>query len=224
MMLGTFESEKMMHTYAPDNVPEPIAWGTYMSIPDTHFYICVFRDMVDDLPSVSKLGALVSKIHLDSMGRSPNGKFGFHVTTHLANVPNDNTWCESWEEWFTNAMKRMIQAEENSHGHDEKLKELTHALLTKVIPRLLRPLETGGREIRPCLIHSDLWPGNVKLDAETDQLLIFDSCAYWGHNECRSELVMCNSVFEQMLIPNSGSWPMESSQIQAGPTVYERLS
>lgn len=156
MMFGIFELEKMMHTYVPDNVPESIAWGTYMSNPDTYFYMCVFRDMVDDLLSVSKLGALVLKIHLDSMGRFPNGKFGFYVTTHLANVLNDNTWCESWEEWFTNAMKRMIQAEENSHGHDEKLKELTHALLTKVIPRLLRPLETGGREIRPCLIHSDL--------------------------------------------------------------------
>lgn len=183
MMHGTFESEKMMHTYAPDNVPKPIAWGTYMSMPDTHFYICVFRDMVDDLPGVSKLGALVSKLHLDSMGKSPGGKYGFHVTTHLANVPNDNTWCDTWEEWFTNAMRQMIQAEEKSHGPDDKLKELTDALFAKVIPRLLRPLETGGREIQPCLIHSDLWPGNVKLDAETDQLLIFDSCAYWGHNE-----------------------------------------
>lgn len=197
MMNGTFESEKMVHRYAPDNVPEPIAWGTYKSRQDTHFYICVFRDMVDDLPSVGKLGILVSNLHLDSMGRSPGGKYGFHVTTHLANVPNDNTWCGTWEEWFTNAMRQMIQAEKNSHGHDDQLKELTDALFTKVIPRLLRPLESGGRKIKPCLIHSDLWPGNVKLDAGTDRLLMFDSCAYWGHNECmisRSYVVACGRL------------------------------
>lgn len=137
--------EMRMHTYAPDNVPEPIAWGTYMSMPDTHFYICVCRDMVDDLPGVSKLGALVSKLHLDSMGKSPGGKYGFHATMHLANVPNDNTWCDTWEEWFTNAMRRMIQAEEKSHGPDDGLKELTNALFAKVIPRLLRPLNRGVR-------------------------------------------------------------------------------
>lgn len=75
-------------------------------------------------------------------------------------------------------MKRMLQAEVESHGPNEKLKELSDALFMKVTPRLLRPLETGGRQIQPCLIHSDLWPGNVKPDAETGDVHIFDSCAY----------------------------------------------
>lgn len=56
-------------------------------------------------------------------------------------------------------------------------------ILEKVIPRLMRPLETGRRNIQPCLVHSDIWLGNVKPDAETEQPIIFDSCAFWGHNE-----------------------------------------
>ena len=185
MMHGTFESEKMMYSFAPNNVPEPIAWGTYKSSPDTHFYLCAFHKMSDSLPDIQQLGKLVAKIHMDSIGKSPNGKFGFHVTTHLANVPNDNSWSNTWEQWYASAMRRMLQVEKGSHGPDEELETLTTALFEKVIPRLLRPLETQGRSIQPCLIHSDLWPGNIKEDAETDDLMVFDSCAYWGHNEGR---------------------------------------
>ncbi|KAL8912459.1 MAG: hypothetical protein Q9171_002552 [Xanthocarpia ochracea] len=183
MMHGTFESEKMLYAFAPNNVPKPVAWGTYRDEPDKHFYICDFYDMTDDLPNIQKFCALVAQIHLDSMGKSPANKYGFQITTHLAYVDNDNSWCDSWEEWFARALKRMLEEEENSHGPDEELAILTEAIFEKVIPRLLRPLETGGRQILPCLIHSDLWPGNAKPDAVTDEPIIFDSCAFWGHNE-----------------------------------------
>ncbi|KAL9120229.1 MAG: hypothetical protein Q9187_003216 [Circinaria calcarea] len=131
MMHGTFESEKAMYSFAPKNVPEPVAWGTYKSQPDTHFYICGFHEMLDDLPDIRSLGALVARIHTDSMGKSPNGKYGFPVATHLANIPNDNSWCDTWEKWFTNAMRRMLQAEKESHGPDLELEKLTTALFEK---------------------------------------------------------------------------------------------
>lgn len=70
-----------------------------------------------------------------------------------------------------------------SHGKDDRLEFLEDSLYTKVIPRLLRPLETNGRSIKPCLVHSDVWPGNMMLDAKTNRVALFDSCAFWGHNE-----------------------------------------
>lgn len=183
MMEGTFESEKLVHSFAPDHVPKPLAWGSYKSIPNMHFYICEYIDMTDDLPNVRKFGSALAKLHINSMGKSPTGKYGFHVTTHLAFVPNDNSWTDTWTEWFSNAMKRMYAEEEQSHGPDDELSRLKAAMLDKVIPRLLRPLETGGRSIQPCLVHSDIWPGNVKPDAESDEVMMFDSCAFWGHHE-----------------------------------------
>ena len=77
----------------------------------------------------------------------------------------------------------MLQVEELAHGKEEELDVLTKGIFEKVIPRLLRPLETGGRSIKPCLIHSDLWPGNSMSDNYTDKIIIFDSCAFWGHYE-----------------------------------------
>ena len=56
----------------------------------------------------------------------------------------------------------------------------------KVVPRLLRPLETGGRSIRPSLIHGDLWHGNAETDAETGEPVIFDAASFYAHNECKS--------------------------------------
>ncbi|KAL4970381.1 uncharacterized protein BDV14DRAFT_163122 [Aspergillus stella-maris] len=44
-----------------------------------------------------RIGAsAVAAIHLKSIGKSPSGLFGFHVPTHLANVPIDNKWSPSW--------------------------------------------------------------------------------------------------------------------------------
>lgn len=77
----------------------------------------------------------------------------------------------------------MFDIESSAHVHDAEFESLKTITLEKIIPRLLRPLETGGRSIKPCLIHSDLWLGNCMPDAHTGRIMIFDSCAYWGHNE-----------------------------------------
>lgn len=184
MFDGTFQSESAFATYCPNHVPKPIAFGEYAAEPDTWFYLCDYHDMVDELPDVKALLSIVTKIHKESMGKSPRkGMYGFPVPTHLANIPNDNTWQRSWETWYTQAMEAMFQFEKETHGEDEELETLFKDIKDKVIPRLLRPLETGGRSIEPCLIHSDLWPGNCMPDADTNQIIIFDSCGYWGHNE-----------------------------------------
>ncbi|KAF2247414.1 hypothetical protein BU26DRAFT_532061 [Trematosphaeria pertusa] len=116
------------------------------------------------LPSAADFAREVAKLHKESS--SPNNMFGFHINTYNGTLEQDNTWTTSWEE-----------------GTSEELKELSGALLEKVIPRLLRPLETQGRTVRPSLLHGDLWIGNVATDKATTQPIIFDSSAYYGHNE-----------------------------------------
>lgn len=102
-------------------------------MPDSHFYLCEFHDMTDDIPDIQRFCAVLAKIHLDSMGQSPNGKYGFHATTHLANIGNDNSWSDSWEHWYAKAMRWILEEEEKSHGPDDVLKELTDAMFEKVM-------------------------------------------------------------------------------------------
>ena len=105
---------------------------------DVWFYLAEYHDMVDELPDPRQFVSIIVKIHQESMDKSPSGKFGFDVPTHLANIPIDNDWEETWETFFTKAMKRMLELEELSHGKDDKeFEDLKEKLLTKVIPRLL---------------------------------------------------------------------------------------
>lgn len=69
------------------------------------------------------------------------------------------------------------------HGPDPEIEEMRPVILEKVCPRLLRPLETEGRSIRPCLVHGDLWDGNIAVHAKTGKPVIFDASALWAHNE-----------------------------------------
>ena len=47
--------------------------------------------------------------------------------------------------------------------------------------------QTGGRRIRPTLcqgdLWEDLWEGNVQIDGNTEQPIMFDSWVSYGHNE-----------------------------------------
>ncbi|KAF6808025.1 hypothetical protein CSOJ01_07793 [Colletotrichum sojae] len=116
MMRGAFEGEQALYTFAPNRVPKPIGWGTYLNNPDTHFYICEFVEMKDKLPGAREWATAVSGLHLSSMGKSPMGQFGFRVPTHLANVPIDNTWNTSWESFWRQQMKSLFDQDDRIHG------------------------------------------------------------------------------------------------------------
>lgn len=61
---------------------------------------------------------------------------------------------------------------------------LKDAVFEKVVPRILRPLESHGRKVEPVLLHGDLWVGNTATDKESGTMVMFDSSAFYGHNEC----------------------------------------
>lgn len=182
-MKGAFEAEKALYGFIPENVPRPIACGTYKSQPDTHFYMCEFMNMQDKVTSPRNWAEAAARLHSRSMGHSPTGMFGFQCTTHLSDVAVDNTWNSSWETFWTQQMKSLLDQEGALHGPDAEFSRLKDSFLTRVIPRYLRPLESEGRAISPCLVHSDLWPGNIKPMSFGDAVAMFDACAYWGHNE-----------------------------------------
>lgn len=183
-LLGSFESEKLFHEYEPDHVPRPIAFGRYKRDPDVWFFLAEFHDMAEELPDVVDFVSIVVDYHQKSRGKSPGGKWGFHTETGLPFVQHDNEYQDTWEALFTNMIGKMFDEEERVHGQDDELDKSKKDLFEKVIPRLLRPMETGDHPIQPCLIHTDLWPGNILPDVDTDDLKIFDSRAMWGHNEC----------------------------------------
>ncbi|ESZ91086.1 hypothetical protein SBOR_8519 [Sclerotinia borealis F-4128] len=151
------------------------------SAPDIHFFCCELINMTDEIPEMQAFTSALAELHLK--GISPNGKYGFSVPTYKGTIPQYTDWHETWEESYYHSMKWFMYAEEKSQGVDKEMQELCQGILDKVIPRLLRPLETEGRQIQPRLIHGDLWAGNTSWNIDTNTPIIYDSAALYAHNE-----------------------------------------
>jgi len=181
MLRGEFESMSAIERVVPAFFPSPIAWGAYVLNPSTHFFLCAFHKFADDMLDVAKFCEKVAEMHLKSI--SPTGQYGFHVTTHHGNLRQINAWNDSWESFFAGSLKSMLELEEETQGKSKEIEELQVPLFEKVIPRLLRPLKSGGRKIKPSLIHGDLWYGNASTELESKGPMVYDACCFYAHTE-----------------------------------------
>ena len=184
MMYSQFECTKAVHSLLSDFTTRPLAWGTYETIPDTHFFLCEFREMKAEMPDPHQFAARLTKLHQNS--KSPNGKFGFHTNTFMGNLPQLSGWESNWETYFTRLLRLALDLELKAKGPDPEADLLIPILFEKVVPRLLHPLDSEGRSVKPSLVHGDLWFANTGIDVKTGQSLIFDACSFCVHNECRS--------------------------------------
>ncbi|KAK9799960.1 putative protein-ribulosamine 3-kinase [Seiridium cardinale] len=125
-------------------------------------------------------------MHQSNASISPNRKFGFPVPTFYGPMrlgSMDNGWYDTWEEYFTREFRANLAYAQHSRGDDTEFADLAEEFVQKVLPRLLRPLETGGRIIRPTLCHGDLWDGNIQMDLDSKQPRFFDFSSFYGHHE-----------------------------------------
>ena len=194
-----------MHHYIPTMVPKPIVYGKYVSDPKTYFYLCEFVEMTTEIPRPPKFCATLASLDLQSMEHSP-GKYGYGLNTTQGNIPLDNNWYDSWNDFFANATERMIKQAAKRQGSSKEIEELTPALINKVIPRLLRPLGMGEERIEPCLLHGNLWHGNVSVSVETGEPCVFDSRVMWGHNECMQFVERFLSPVTDKQLDGLGMW------------------
>ncbi|TVY68624.1 Protein-ribulosamine 3-kinase-like protein [Lachnellula suecica] len=181
MVSGEFLSMKSLHVALPYLTPTPIAWGTYAEDTSIHFFLCEFVDMTEDIPDPNLFGKGLAELHKN--GLSPNGLYGFPVPTLQGTIPQHTEWNSSWEDFFAISIAKVFANEEKAQGVDPEIQELEKAIMTKVLPRLLRPLETGGRSIQPRLIHGDIWDGNTSTNNATNLPVIFDATCLYAHNE-----------------------------------------
>lgn len=132
-------------------------------------------------PAVSeKLSSRLADMHMRSV--SPTGKFGFHVSTcHAKIIQAVDVWDDSWCVVFGRHLGHIIDLASAALKWAE-FDVVSNLVLEKVVPRLLLPLQSDGRVLKPSLIHGDCWDGNTAMDV-TGGALIFDACSFYGHNE-----------------------------------------
>ena len=157
-------------------------------------------DMVIVLPPPAALIPLVAKLHQRAV--SPINEFGSLQITYGGCKPVFFPRSPSWEVSFRGGIAGILALEEETQGADPEMTRLREGLLGRVIPRLLRPLETGGRVLAATLVHGDLWDGNVGVDARSGRPVAFDALPLYAHNECKSP-----PVLQTLVIKSKGCFP-----------------
>jgi protein-ribulosamine 3-kinase len=106
--------------------------------------------------------------------------------TYRGMVPNKRTErFSSWERLFTRLIANTMAMERRIQGDHPEIESLKSSILSRVIPRLLRPIETNGTIVKAVLLHGNLWDRNMATDEKTDSLdtVFFDPSCFYGRNE-----------------------------------------
>lgn len=175
------EGQRAIASVIPTNSVKPVAWGYFEATTSKSWFMAEYRSLRAGPPPLEQLLPIVRRMHHES--QSPTGKFGFHVTPFYGPPPMQVGWLANWEAFWVREFRSGLKYVEAMCGHDAELVDIAEAFIGKVAARLLRPLQTGGRDIKPSLCHGDLWDGNIQTDTDTGEPVIFDPCVFYGHHE-----------------------------------------
>ncbi|KAF8203014.1 Fructosamine/Ketosamine-3-kinase [Pholiota molesta] len=179
--IGEAESLKALDEAAPSLVPRLISVGTLDS--GAPFFISQYKDIGSLSYRAADILAkrMATELHAKA---NPSGRgFGFEVPTYCGPTRLKNGWFECWDECYASMIGDLLSQLEQK-GRYQALctkgkviqKELN--IRARVIPKLLRSLN-----VKPVILHGDLWSGNAGVDKATGQPVIFDPASYYGHNE-----------------------------------------
>eukprot|EP00560_Eucampia_antarctica_P008750 CAMPEP_0197826358 /NCGR_PEP_ID=MMETSP1437-20131217/3328_1 /TAXON_ID=49252 ORGANISM="Eucampia antarctica, Strain CCMP1452" /NCGR_SAMPLE_ID=MMETSP1437 /ASSEMBLY_ACC=CAM_ASM_001096 /LENGTH=352 /DNA_ID=CAMNT_0043426765 /DNA_START=53 /DNA_END=1111 /DNA_ORIENTATION=- len=136
------------------------------------------------------LGRAMARMHLaepTAKTGNPHSKFGFALDNTIGGTAQPNGWTndgntQDWIEFYRD--KRI--------GHQLHLAGDSYCskLWDKdIAPRLDALFQ--GMEIRPSLLHGDLWSGNIA--SVQGKPSIYDPATYWGHHEAEWGMDWCAS-------------------------------
>ena len=112
--------------------------------------------------------------------------FGFPVPTCCGATEQDNSWRESWAEFYAdNRLRHIARQAVRNNGADPELEEAVEQVAGKVVPRLIG--DDVVKNIKPVVIHGDLWSGNHSKGQIGGQggceEVVYDPSAVYGHSE-----------------------------------------
>lgn len=199
---GEHASLKAIYSALPNFCPQPLGKGTFQSSPSTSFLVTEFMELSTSAsPLLSGffetfsprrgLAQKLATLH-QSPAPIPEGftkpQFGFPVTTCCGDTPQDNSFKESWAEFYSENRLRFILGRcEASQGPDPTLRNLIQATINTVVPKLIGDDHLNkGEKITPVLVHGDLWCGNAgraRIAGRPVEDVIFDPSAFYAHSE-----------------------------------------
>ncbi|KAI3397076.1 hypothetical protein diail_11312 [Diaporthe ilicicola] len=191
MFAGEHESLNAIHNAVPNFCPKSHANGELEDSPGKFFMATDFLDLRGSGPEGSGLSLAQKMAKLHTTGAPvPEGydkpMFGFPVPTCCGSTEQDNSWKESWAEFYAENRLRPIGRQcVKANGKDGEFEKAVEAVAGKVVPRLIGDGTVKG--IKPVVIHGDLWSGNHSRGVIAGQggveEVVYDASAVYGHSE-----------------------------------------
>ena len=204
---GEHTSLNAIHAAVPSFCPQSHGHGPLSSSPGKYFLVTDFLDLSGYSTSTStsergtglSLAAKLAKLHTTP---APSEKFGFPVSTCCGSTVQDNSFKDSWAEFYANnRLRHILQAGVKRNGSDPELSELVEKTASRVVPRLIGE-ETIGKVVA-VVIHGDLWSGNhgrgrnvTKGEDGGVEEVVFDPSSVYGHSEYELGIMKMFGGFE----------------------------
>jgi len=123
----------------------------------------------------SRPRAEIMGLQLANMHKSENDQFGWFDDNTIGSTPQVNQFTDSWIEfWKDNRLGYQLNLAEKN-GFSSDLEERGQTLLEQ-FPAFI------DHNPKPCLLHGDLWGGNMSYRPD-GQPVIYDPAVYYGDRE-----------------------------------------
>lgn len=160
------------------NVPKVYAWGEKEGSSPAYILMEWVGGAVGERHERHQrlLGEQLAALHRCSSEAYGN-RFGLWFDNFIGSNPQLNTWSGSWVDFFRDC---RLKPQFDLAVRQGRMPGKRRRMLENAMDHL--DLFLGGRDIRPSLLHGDLWGGNFILGANGQPFLI-DPAIYFGDRE-----------------------------------------
>ena len=116
--------------------------------------------------------------------------YGFSTNNWIGATPQPNPVADDWVDfWREQRLEHQLRLA-STNGYQGRLQTLGRQLAERLEEWIGEPAETA------CLLHGDLWSGNVLCDTQGDPVLI-DPAVYYGRREADIAMTFVFGGFDQ---------------------------
>lgn len=150
-----------------------ISTPTVVLVESNEYFSCLVLEYIEgkrgDAAAMKKFGSQLAQLH-----KSSNENFGWHQDNFIGRLHQSNTQHSDWATffWKKRLIPQLVLSCENGFYEIRNIPTAFEAI--EILNMVLG-------EVRPSLIHGDLWSGNYLISKDGHSYLI-DPAVYYGHH------------------------------------------